>query len=801
MKKIVKGNDFTLRIPVMKMVDGEKVPFPLPSCTDIVVRVTNSFKRMDLEYTIDVAEDNVILARVEGDKMSLGTYAVEVKGKIFGNDWRSNEYPQFQIVNKNADADYEFGATDEGDNSVEMDTALVILPPSKELESLIEGANNIDVDLNDSNLEITRKDGEKKNFDLSTLKGEKGEDGKVQDVLVDGKSVLDGAVAKIDMTSHTFLLGNDGQVAGPYKSKFFEFARPIFTLKDNSEYMYANISDDLPDDTLPLYIYDVTLSRYIEITKNHYIEDPTGDFFNTSEPLDLAHELYLDNDKTGNIASLDKLEIETSDLFVGLPYLCTSDELDDDNNEGKPQYIYDATSKRWITVLESWYSGGADYFSTAEPLDLTHEFKYSDGVGYIHSTASGVDSTALGRYSKASGNYSTALGYNSTASGVDSTALGYYSTASGVYSTALGYYSKASGVDSTALGYYSTASGVYSTALGYYSKASGNYSTALGFGAISPYKGAIAIGDIAKANGTNAVAIGYNTEAKLDSSTALGYSAVAGGKYAIALGKNVSNTKSIFGVGFNGINGIDMDRDNYGLFLRNFGGYDGTNLVVKDGTTEKLNPNIKSVQQIINAKADLVDGKVPLSQLGNVDTQIVLVVDKLPTDDIKANKIYLVPNANGSEGNVYTEYVYFKDKWEKLGEYQPKIDLSLYAKKEDLDKFVPLGEDGLIPDKYACMPIIEKSDAEIALAPNRNYDITIGSALALTLVAPTDTSVTNEYQGSFDTGSTAPTVTWPANVVWADTPSIEANTHYEFNIRYTRGKYYGLVQSWNTTEE
>ena len=141
MKRIVKGNDFTLRIPVMKMVDGNKVPFPLPACTDIVVRVTNSFKRFDLKYTIDVSNDNIIIARVEGDSISLGTYAVEVKGKIFGNDWRSNEYPQFQIVNKNADADCEFGETDDGDNSVEMDTALVILPPTVELSSLISDTN------------------------------------------------------------------------------------------------------------------------------------------------------------------------------------------------------------------------------------------------------------------------------------------------------------------------------------------------------------------------------------------------------------------------------------------------------------------------------------------------------------------------------------------------------------------------------------------------------------------------------------------------------------------------------------
>ena len=141
MKKIVKGNDFTLRIPVMKMVEGQLKAFPMPACTDVVVQVCNQFKRIPLAFEIDVKEDNVLLAKVEGDQMSIGTYAIEVKGKIFGNDWRSNEYPQFAIVANNADADTEFGETDEGDNSVEMDTAMVILPPSVELSDLIDKAN------------------------------------------------------------------------------------------------------------------------------------------------------------------------------------------------------------------------------------------------------------------------------------------------------------------------------------------------------------------------------------------------------------------------------------------------------------------------------------------------------------------------------------------------------------------------------------------------------------------------------------------------------------------------------------
>jgi hypothetical protein len=207
MKKIVKGNDFTLRIPVMKMVEGRPQAFPLPACTDVVVQVCNQFKRIPLAFEIDVKEDNVLLARVEGDKMSLGTYAIEVKGKIFGNDWRSNEYPQFSIVSNNADADTEFGTTDEGDNSVEMNTAMVILPPSVELSDLISDTNealgkvdgavsktdeavkkandavskvngalkkvlNVDIDIDGTNLNITRPSGEKKEFDLMQLKGD-----------------------------------------------------------------------------------------------------------------------------------------------------------------------------------------------------------------------------------------------------------------------------------------------------------------------------------------------------------------------------------------------------------------------------------------------------------------------------------------------------------------------------------------------------------------------------------------------------------------------------------------------------
>lgn len=217
MKKIVRGNDFTLRIPVCKIVNGEQVAFPLPACTDIVVNIVNQYRRVALSYTIDTAEDNIINARVEGDAVSVGTYALEVRGKIFGNDWRSKEYEQFSIVDNNASGDTAFnGELIEGEDSVEMNTALVILPPSVELSDLISDTNealgkinsavskteeavkkandavsqvngalekvqNVDIDVDGTNLNITRPSGEKKEFDLMQLKGDKGERGEKGD--------------------------------------------------------------------------------------------------------------------------------------------------------------------------------------------------------------------------------------------------------------------------------------------------------------------------------------------------------------------------------------------------------------------------------------------------------------------------------------------------------------------------------------------------------------------------------------------------------------------------------------------
>lgn len=127
MKKIVRGNDFVLRIPVAKVVSGEQFAFNLPSCSLIEVSLVSAYKRYVLAWEISTEQDNVLLATVEGDTMPCGTYALQVRGKQFGADWRSNEYEQIRLVENNAEADTDLSGVDEGEPSVEVDTQLIVM--------------------------------------------------------------------------------------------------------------------------------------------------------------------------------------------------------------------------------------------------------------------------------------------------------------------------------------------------------------------------------------------------------------------------------------------------------------------------------------------------------------------------------------------------------------------------------------------------------------------------------------------------------------------------------------------------
>lgn len=127
----------------------------------------------------------------------------------------------------------------------------------------------------------------------------------------------------------------------------------------------------------------------------------------------------------------------------------------------------------------------------------------------------------------------------------------------------------------------------------------------------------------------------------------------------------------------------DINSDENGLDINNVNGIQSVD-EDKVSTPEVWTTNGNSIPlNIANGIAKLdQNGNIPLKNLGNIDTQIALVVDKLPTTDIKTNKIYLVRKSETGEDNAYVEYVYINNSWEKLGEYTPSIDLSGYSLKQ-----------------------------------------------------------------------------------------------------------------------
>lgn len=86
----------------------------------------------------------------------------------------------------------------------------------------------------------------------------------------------------------------------------------------------------------------------------------------------------------------------------------------------------------------------------------------------------------------------------------------------------------------------------------------------------------------------------------------------------------------------------------------------------------------------------------------------------------------------------------------------------------------------------AVNPTIGTTQPAGGFLPNKVYDLgVLTGTVTFALAAPTDNTRPNPYHWTFDTGSTAPTVAWPANITWPTDfePTVNANCHYEVLIR------------------
>ena len=144
---------------------------------------------------------------------------------------------------------------------------------------------------------------------------------------------------------------------------------------------------------------------------------------------------------------------------------------------------------------------------------------------------------------------------------------------------------------------------------------------------------------------------------------------INGEHLGITIDGNENETINIFDVDENGMEAIAIVKT----------GGTATQVLMADGSVRTLN----AANGICGLDAN---GRIPLAQLGNLDTSLFKLVTSLPSSG-ESNKIYIVKD--GSDANdVYQEYYYTNGAWEKIGTHTVKVDLTPYAKKTEAVKNV-----------------------------------------------------------------------------------------------------------------
>lgn len=372
----------------------------------------------------------------------------------------------------------------------------------------------------------------------------------------------------------------------------------------------------------------------------------------------------------------------------------------------------DKDSVAQITKTLNQHATKLDNHQTAlNDINTLHSKLWTPGKGNFSVITQGTKNSIGDDESKgAIGDLSVAEGEKTTAKKTAAHAEGCLTVAEGCHSHAEGYSTKASGDDAHAEGSKTLASGLQAHAEGSGTYAAGSLSHAEGQGARAYGSASHAEGYLSTAAGLCSHAEGNVTQANGKASHTEGNGTIANGRYSHAQGRyNIDNAMAIDSIGIgswgelrqnseytylnqNNNEGINTDSRNGYKYLIGIGGYDG---VSTDVTTYKsLQEVISDVDSTLKVKADLVDGKVPLEQLGNLDMVLFEVVKELPTTNIKKH-IYLMKVSELESGakNLYAEYIYTGDitavydasKWEKLGVKQIETDLSDYYTKEETD--------------------------------------------------------------------------------------------------------------------
>lgn len=124
--------------------------------------------------------------------------------------------------------------------------------------------------------------------------------------------------------------------------------------------------------------------------------------------------------------------------------------------------------------------------------------------------------------------------------------------------------------------------------------------------------------------------------------------------------------------------------------------------IIKNGTeyqvgavTEEQFSELEARVSTAESDIDSVEGRITTLEttVYNWDTDLYIIADQLPTENISTTKIYVIPNTNGEGNNIKEEWAYISNKWELIGAITEKVQQHEFLTKEQYTALATKNQD------------------------------------------------------------------------------------------------------------
>ena len=671
---VVKGNDFILDLYVSKYdKDQEKqVPYDVSEATDVVLRLigNNGFIKV-----IRDAQPNgfKITANVDG-RLRDGKYGVELLFKINNMDKRIYQANKIEILNCNC-------CVDAGAQTTQViptyDLSMYI---GVDVEKINFGAvtyGNIDID---SVLSETSSNPVMNKTVTAALK----EAGKIDDVLVNGESVVKDKVAEIIMPTKVSDLDNDAGYLTEHQS-LADYAKisdvdSSLALKAEKSHKHnmADITDYTAPDLSPYALKETVEDNY------QYAED-TYTKKEDSEVTDVSVRLLN--------SSVDLLYTELSAVST------TANRADTNAKNIEEILLPKKIDKGGIKTINGQSlegTGDIVIMPGGEPVDLSDYAKKTDVDASLDLKADKTSIPTIPSFKTINGEEITGVGNIEIKSGSDPVDLTDYAKISDV-DASLDLKANKAYVEELATELEDKASKTF-VASNY--QPIGNYITTIPTEYVTE---------------TELEGKGYLTEHQ--SLTAYAKISDVDSSLDLKADKTSIPTVPTKVSAFTNDAGYLTEHQSLTDYAKKtdipviptkLSAFNNDEGFIKNTVTDLVNYYKKSETYTQDEVNELIS-KIPKFAID--------VVDELPTSEISLTTVYLVKTSETAD-NMYTEYIYVNNVWEKLGEQ--KVDLTDYYTKNQIDNFLNEKADKTeIPDMK---PYAKISDVDASLAKYTSTD-------------------------------------------------------------------------------